>query len=171
MTEVKIDPDLILSERGTPFKSEAFARNAIEKKGLDQNKHRVVPYKDEESGDSGFAIQRRPENEKEEKYYWVQFNERQNESEEKDVILGVNGEFLVIERGKKVIIPERYKECADHTVRQVFTQRPNEPRKNVGTVQLYPYASFGEATKQEYLKMKNEGNRLTREYQSKMEQI
>lgn len=153
------DEDFIYSARGTPFKSALLARTSIDKRGLDPSKFEPKDLGNNE----GFVIARKPPPPKEEKYYRVTFLERQNEHEERDVTLGVNGEFLVIKRGVETIIPERYKECADHTTREVFTQKPNQPRKTVGHVKLFPYSVIGMATKEEYEKLKAEGTRTTRE--------
>lgn len=151
------ESNLIFASRGTPYKSEALARSAIDKLGLDQNKHQVVSYEE------GFAIKRITEVKKPEKYYWVVFQERANPEEEEDVMLSVNGEPIVIQRGKKVPIPARYKECADHTTKTVFRQMPNQPRMEVGTVKLFPYSEYGEASEEEYLEFKKEGNKITKQ--------
>ena len=59
-----------------------------------------------------------------------------------------------IERDKEVIIPERYKVCSDNARYPVYRQMPNEPRKIVGEVLVYPYSWIRESTEAEYLAMK-----------------
>jgi hypothetical protein len=151
------EDEVIVAGTGEPYKTEKLAISALDKKGLDPKKFQVVPHEE------GFGIVRKPDTGKKEKFYWVEFNQRQNPEEEEDVILGVNGEFLVCQRAVRTIIPERYKECADHTTKPVFRQMPNQARLQVGTVQLYPYSLYGEATEEEYLHLKAEGTRRTRE--------
>jgi len=150
-------PEQIFSSQGIPFKSEQRARSAIEQKGLSLDDYMVQSYED------GYIIVPRPKKDKVEKYYRVIFNHKSNPNDEDDVTLIVNGETLVCQRGVEVIIPGRYKECADHATYPVFKQRPNEARKQVGTVMVFPYSLVGEATEQEYLKMLTEGNKKTRE--------
>lgn len=146
----------ILSVQNQPYKTEQIARSAMEKKGLDSSQWKVSSYED------GYAIVPKPKT-AEEKYYTVMFNPRSDPGETEDVHLIVNGDVLVCQRGVKVIIPERYKECADHTTIPIFNQKPNEARKEVGNKMLYPYSSYGEATKAEYLKFLSEGNRKTKQ--------
>jgi len=100
---------------------------------------------------------------KPEKYYRVVFNHKSSPNDEDDVTLIVNGEPLVIQRGVETIIPERYKECADHATYPVFRQKPNEARKQVGTVMVFPYSLLGEASEQEYSKLLRDGNKKTKE--------
>lgn len=146
----------IFSNQGIPFKSEARARNAIGQRGLDPTAHKVESFED------GYVIVPRPPREPE-KYYRVVFSHKQNPNDQDDVTLTVNGETLVMQRGVEVIIPGRFKECADHATYPQFTQKPNEARKMVGTVMVFPYSLLGEATKSEYFKQLSEGNRKTKE--------
>lgn len=147
----------ILSTQGVPFKTEQRAKSVIERKGLDPNQFRVQAFED------GFAIVRIPKPVKQEKYYKVRFNERQNEFEDEDVTLSVNGEILQCQRGVETIIPGRFKECCEHAIKEVFTQMPNEPRKSVGHVMTFPFSLIGETTEEEYLALKAEGNKKARE--------
>jgi len=157
MPEEIENPEQIFSNQGIPFKSEQRARAAIEQKGLSLDDFTV------RSHEEGYIIVPRPKRDKTEKYYRVTFNHKSSPNDEDDVTLIVNGETLVIQRGVEVIIPERYKECADHATYPVFRQRPNESRKQVGTVMVFPYSLMGEAAEQEYLKQLREGNKKTKE--------
>lgn len=167
LPEEKQDENLILSARGNPFKTEALARNAIEKRGLDPAKWTPKDLGNNE----GYGIVRKADVKVKEKYWKAVFNQRVGPGEEKDVELTVNGEPLIIQRGVETIIPDRYRECADHTTYEIFTQKPNQPRKSVGTAQLYPYALMGEATEEEYLKLKAEGNKKTQEELDKITKL
>ena len=99
-----------------------------------------------------------------ERFHKVMFVERMSENETRDVQLMVNGEVLLIERGKEVIVPERFLECAQHTKQPRYKQMPNQPRKVVGYIQTYAYhileKDVGEAA---YKKMKNKGDKIQKE--------
>jgi len=158
MPENESPEHVIYSGQGQPFKSEPAARAHITKNGLDPNVFKVLSVED------GFIIRREEKVQKPEKYYRVRFSHKQNPYDEEDVILTVNGETLVMQRGVDTIIPGRFKECADHATYPHFTQnRPNEPRKQVGSIMVYPYSLLGEATEAEYLRMLREGNKTTKE--------
>ena len=157
MTEVNESPEQIFSSQGIPFKSEQKARAAIEQKGLNLDDYTVQSFED------GYIIVPKPKRDSESKYYRVTFNHKSSPNDDDDVTLIVNGETLVIQRGVEVIIPERYKECADHATYPVFRQRPNESRKQVGTVMVFPYSLLGDATEKDFLKQREEGNKKTKE--------
>lgn len=159
------NPEQIFAGTGIPFKTEAAARATIANKGLDPNKYQPV------SHDEGYIIIRRPEQQTPEKYFRVTFSHKQNPHDENDVILTVNGETLVIQRGISVIIPGRFKECADHATYPHFTQKPNESRKVVGTIQVFPYSLVGEANEKEYFAALQDGNRKTKEELAKAEKL
>jgi len=158
--DIQNPEQIILSTTGTPFSSEATARSSMAQKRLNQNLYRIVSHR--QGNIDGYAIVLKPEVPKE-KYYLVQFNEKATPWDTDDVILAVNGEILQIQRGVKVIIPERFKVCADHATYPHFTQMPNEPRKEVGTIKTYPYSEYGEVTEMEYKKMLAEGNKKAKE--------
>lgn len=151
------EPVFILASTGEPFKSEQVARSAIATKKLDPNKFKVVSHGD------GYAIVPKAivENEK---YYRVTFNAKAHPNDYDDVVLIVNGETLVMQREKEVIIPERFKECADHTKYPHFVQLPNQPRKIDAWIHTFPYQMKGEATKAEYEAFKKSGNNVTQKH-------
>ena len=92
-----------------------------------------------------------------ETYWKVKFHPRSSTVETEEVELTVNGEVLIIQRGEVVIIPGRFKECAEHTLVQKFRQLPNEPRKDLTPIMLYPFETIGEANEAEFFKMRQEG--------------
>ena len=158
MPEEIENPEQIFSSQGIPFKSEQRARATITQKNLNPDDYTVQSYED------GYIIVPKAKRDiKAEKYYRVTFNHKSNPNDEDDVTLIVNGETLVLQRGTEVIIPGRYKECADHATYPIFRQKPNEARKQMGTVMVFPYSLIGEATEQEYLKLLRQGNKETRE--------
>ncbi len=170
MSEVNLNPELkgvdepeetpvpgaIFSQQGTPFKTEGVARSVIAKKKLDPNQFKI------QSFEEGFIIVPKSETVKE-RYFKVVFGHKTSPSDDEDVTLTVNGETLVIARGKDVIIPTRFKECADHTQYPQFRQLPNQPRKIVGHILTFPYSLLGEASAREYFTQLKEGNKKTKE--------
>ena len=97
------------------------------------------------------------------KYYKVRFHERQSSTEPVNVVLGVNGDILVIRRGEEVILPEEYVELARSCMLRCYFPVP-EGQKTVRKKLTMPRCSFdllGEATEAEYLKMKKEGTEKT----------
>jgi hypothetical protein len=98
-----------------------------------------------------------------EKYYRMRFHAKSNPNDEDDVKLSVNGETVVIERQKDVVLPERYKVCAENARSPQFRQLPNQPRKLVGEIITFPFDMIGEGTEDEYLDMKRSGTKATKE--------
>lgn len=97
------------------------------------------------------------------KYYKVRFHERTSTTEPANVTLGINGEILVIQRGKEVILPEEFVELARSCVIR-FNYPVPEGQKTVRKKFTMPRCSFdllGETTEAEYLKMKREGTEQT----------
>lgn len=108
------------------------------------------------------VVQSAPEVPKE-KYYRMRFHAKSHPNDEDNVILSVNGETIVVERQKEVVLPERYKVCADNARSPQFRQLPNQTRKIVGEVMTFPFDLLGEGTEAEYMKMKSEGTKATRD--------
>jgi hypothetical protein len=98
-----------------------------------------------------------------ETYWKVRFNAKAVESETDDVILIVNGETLIMQRDKEIIIPGRFKECADHAEIPRFRQLPNAPRKVMSPIKVYPYSIIGKSTKKEYDIQKNRGDKQSKQ--------
>jgi hypothetical protein len=140
-------PGLIVGKDGKPFASRKAATVAMNGKGIKSFSIVTV--------DGGFAAQ--PE-----KFWRVRFQSKASPNDPEDVMLSVNGETLIIAREKEVIIPDRYRECADHATYPHFRQLPNQPRKIVGRIKKYPYDILGEATEAEYLQAKATGTRKTK---------
>ena len=97
------------------------------------------------------------------KYFKVRFHERQTPTEPVNVVLGINGEILVVKRGELVILPEEFVELARSCVLRCYFPVP-EGQKTVRKKMTMPRCSFdllGESTEAEYLKMKEEGTKKT----------
>lgn len=160
-----MNPELILSESGSPFKTETAAKSARTKMDLDQSAYDAVEY------EGGWALKMNAQpssksaHPRKEKYYRVRFHERTDKSQKEDVELAVNGEVLQVIRGQSVVIPERFMEAADHATYPIFKQEAGEERKTMGAIRLFPYDNLGEATEAEYKMMLAEGrkNAVTKE--------
>lgn len=97
-------------------------------------------------------------------YWQVQFSPQQSTSDTKDVRLMWEGQCLICQRMKKVVLPGWYIEVADNATRDHYTQTPEEGRKKIGTILEYPYIVMREATRAEYLAQKAEGDKIQREF-------
>lgn len=104
-----------------------------------------------------------------EKYFEVVFAEKSNENDTIDVQLCVNGEALTIQRGRPVVVPQRYLEAADHTKSEVISQEPGKDRKTVAWVQTFTYTKLREATKEEFYRLKKHGDQQTKEARERMQ--
>ena len=97
------------------------------------------------------------------KFYRVRFHERTGTNEPVNVVLGINGNVLVIKRGEEVILPEDYVTLARSCVIS-YTYPALDGSKNVRkriTRPRCPFDLLGEATEEEFLKMKKEGTEQT----------
>lgn len=95
--------------------------------------------------------------------YWeVIFSPQSGPNDPKDVRLHWEGQCLVIQRMKNVVLPGFYIEVADNALRDHYTQTPEDGRKKVGTIQEYPYTTLRRATREEYLIQKEAGNKIQR---------
>ena len=88
-----------------------------------------------------------------EQCFWVTFQSAVHTHEPVYVTLSVNGETLQIVRGKRIPLPRRFLECADHGVYPVYSQVEGEKRKIEGYNMFFPYSKDGEATYAEYRTM------------------
>jgi len=98
-----------------------------------------------------------------EQYFEVVFAEKGHQNDTRDVQLTVNGECLVIKRGVTVVVPQRFLECADHTLYPEYEQEPGKDRKITSWVKTYQYNKLREATREEFDRMKKKGDKDTKE--------
>lgn len=89
----------------------------------------------------------------------VRFHAKGHDTDPNDVILSVNGDTLVLMRNKIVIIPNSFRECADHATYEKFEVQPGQERKVSAVIQKYPYDYLGIATEAEYRTMRDAGNK------------
>lgn len=145
---------------GKPFLNPKEAQNFMTKNRINPGTNRIIKV-----DENAFAIygdgQKAPVIPKE-KYFRVLFQARATENDLEDVQLTVNGETLLMQREKEVIIPARFRECADHALIVKFKQLPDQPRKLMAPIRTFPYSLIGEATEEEYLTQKAEGDKQSR---------
>jgi len=168
--------ELIYAQSGEPFRGKQAAEAAMARKALSPDDYKVIPL---DTG--GFVISRmtplvsRNAEHKEdvtpvvkekvasetprEKYFEVRFSAKSNPIDSDDVVLAVQGETLVIQREKNIVLPERFLECADHTRYPKFTQEPGKDRKTGSMIMTFPYQRIREATEEEYLQQKTSGTK------------
>lgn len=103
-------------------------------------------------------------------FWQVLFTPKQDPNDTRDVELLWEGQVLLIERMKPVVLPGFYIEVADNATKAQYIQTPEESRKIISYVQKYPYTVQRRATIEEYIKMKTEGDRITREAHRRREE-
>jgi hypothetical protein len=150
-------PELILTAANVPFTTQSAAKSAVVKKGLDRNVHDTIQI------EGGWAIIEVEPKVKPEKYYKVRFHAKSHANDPDDVMLSVNGEVLLMRREKEVIIPGRFKECADHAVFPQYRQVPGKQRKLVAQIRIYNYDTLGDATEEDFKNQVVEGNKVTKQ--------
>lgn len=104
-----------------------------------------------------------------EKCYEVIFNERSNDNDTVDVHLCVNGEQLTIQRGKSVIVPDRFLEAARATKHPVYRQEAGKDRKIEAWIQTFNYQTIREASWDEFRRFKSKGNKVTQDEMKRRE--
>lgn len=104
--------------------------------------------------------------------YWeVLFSPQGSKDDPEDVTLTWNGQCLQIKRNERVVLPGYYLEIADNATYPKYIQTPEQSRKIVAYVQFFPYTVMREASEEEYLAQKKEGDRLTKEARRKEEEL
>jgi hypothetical protein len=98
-----------------------------------------------------------------EKYFKVRFHDKSNPEDQDNVELSVNGEVLVLQREKEVVLPERFLICAQNATYPVYKQLPGKQRKIQAWVKTFPFSNLGEADEKEFIRQKTEGNKKTKE--------
>lgn len=153
------------TNNGDPYKSLKMATMALETKDLDPDVYKAMPIKNEKKEVTGYCIQFMDFGipEKYRGYWRVKFNAKTTPNDSDDVQLMVNGETLIMQREKEVVLPGKFLENADHATYLHFRQVPHQPRKVVGRIKTYPYERIGKATRQEYDQQRTEGTKKTRQ--------
>lgn len=96
-----------------------------------------------------------------EQYHRVMFSAQSSENDTIDVHLIVNGEGLIIQREKPVVLPDKFLEVARHGYYVKYKQRPDVPRKIVAKVQTYPFSVLeNDVDPALFFQMKAEGIKL-----------
>jgi len=174
-------PAFLMTQDNQPFANESSASRALRQRGLDEDMYAIKPQGDgyvailkvmdatapepepdeADKGDKPKPTKQTAANKEE--YFRVKFQPKSDANQPDEVILSVNGEVLQITRNVEVIIPKRFKECADNGVTAQFKQLPGQTRKVIGEVRTFPYDLLGPATEKEFIAMKQEGTRLARQ--------
>jgi hypothetical protein len=180
------EPDMIMTKDGVPYKTRQAANLSMGAKKLDSSVYEVVELEPKQ-----FVIAKKPVDAeapapavpdapiapvaavvapvapaKTAEQYWVlSFQDRFSKNETEAVPLSVNGETLVFHRGKEVIVPQRFRECADNTRQQIFEHfndsiinEENSGRKVIGWKKTYPYTVVRESNEAEFKAMKAKGD-------------
>jgi len=158
------EADVIVKKNGEPFRAEQNARVALRKHNLSEKEWQVRKM------GAGFCIVRMPSvtSPKEEsstetgvpedeEYFRIKCHDKAHPNDLPHVEVGVNGEFLKIQRNVEVVIPARFREALEHAEYNQYTHRPGEQRKVAGKVKIFPFDVLGKGTREEYLKMRTEG--------------
>lgn len=153
------------SNNGENYKTLKMANFAIEKRGLDPDVHKAIEVKNDKKEVIGYCIQFMEFGvpEKYRGYWLVKFNAKATPNDTDDVQLMVNGETLIMQREKEVVLPGRFLENADHATYLHFRQVPHQPRKVVGKIKTFPYERIRKVTKKEFLHQRTEGTKKTRQ--------
>jgi len=152
----KAQEQLILAASGSSFKTREAAENSMKQRKFNNTTHEVI-----QVDDGGFALKERPPA-PEEEYYVVRFSAKASKSDSDDVQLTVNGETLLMQREKEVIVPERFLECADHATFNQYKSVPGQALKVTSKIKTYPYERIRKSTEKEYRKAKNAGTKTSR---------
>ena len=164
------------TKSGEPFKTVAAAKSVMATQTLDPKVWGIEPR------EGGFVIAKRTPASKQaptaatrletpaekvairmgEKYHKVRFHERHDANQDPSVILSVQGEVLTCMRGVETIIPQRFREVADHATQPHYVQLPGVDRKVDGHIRTWPYDYLGEATEEEFNALRKEGTEKTR---------
>jgi hypothetical protein len=148
--------ELIMAASGSSFKTKEAAQSSMKQKGFSFSTHEIVGV-----DDGGFALKELPPKDAEQ-YYVVKFAQRSSEQDPEDVQLFVNGEVLIMQREKEIIVPQRFLECADHATHDQFRSVPGRSHKSVAKIKTYPYERIRLSTEKEYLKQHAEGTRTVK---------
>ena len=158
-----------LSKQGTPFATEAAAKAQLKREGLDESRYVVMKYQggwaigDLEGLQSGAVKQaevaaNQDAARKKMKYRKVRWHAKRHANDEEDVVLGCDGNVLIFQREKEVIVPESHMEVARNAFHHQFVEVPGEMRKERGP-KIYKYAweDLGEATEEDFQKQLRQG--------------
>lgn len=175
---------IILSESGTPFASEQAAREHIKAKELKPDKFRVQKYQGgwavidldaavrfaagEMSG--GQASDAAAVNEK---YFEVEFNQAQGPNDLPHVPLVCNGWDLRAQRGKVIVLPQRFIDIAKNAVQTKFTVDSADkmnPVKPDGQFTRFPFRIIREVTRADFEKCLQAGNAIQNTWIQKLRQ-
>ena len=120
----------------------------------DQNTEKILKERDNDHGELKGKFELLVEG-----YWEVVFAPASSHTDPKDVQLTWEGQCLIIQRMKEVVLPGFYLEVADNATKDNYIQTPEMGRKKVGIIQMFPYTTLREATRDEYLAQKASGDK------------
>lgn len=161
-------PPMLMADDGQPFNSEADARQH-------QILRRVPGQYVPRAWGSGWAlvdvtriqdydraqIAQRPNDPAlapGQKYHWLRFHGKRYEDDFSQVRLCVEGKWLIFDRDRDVVVPDCYREAADHCRAPEYKALPGQPLKHKGYMLRFPYNYVREATREEYVASVAVGN-------------
>jgi len=168
-----------LAKNGLPFKSEEAAKQELAKLEMPTDVWGVMPK------DGGWVIikhaavldHQRTQQEKQveqartkslagEQYWWVEFAGRGSPQDSEMVEIGWQGVRITVKRETRIALPDRFLGVCDCAVQQTFEPAPRGSASYVraGEVRRRVYRKLGEARREDFLKMWNEGNEITRSH-------
>lgn len=95
-----------------------------------------------------------------EPYYRIHLHEKTRHEDPDRVYAAVNGECLYLQRGAEVVLPQRFLEVLNNAVvPQYLLEADERGRAKVGAIRRATYTVLGQSSREEFLKMKQEGRR------------
>jgi len=167
--------ELILAPNGEPFKSIEAAEKYLKNKELNDDifgltkeaggwaiaKHRVIA--DRQAKELQTAPPATAAKTVKMKYLRIKVQAKGSPNDLDHVPLSLNMVERRVMRGQEAILPENFvqlMEDAKYTAWETSTD-PEQPLKNAGEIQRFPFSIIGEATEEEYEAMLASGNAIT----------
>jgi len=97
-------------------------------------------------------------------HYMVTFHPKRNESDDELVSAGVNGNFMVWQRGVETAIRSDFKEVIDNAFTPKFKQLPGEERKEIGGLKPFTYTIHRRISEDEYNTLKAAGDKALKQH-------
>jgi len=140
-------PEVFVKEDGTPYPDMGTAVRILRAKNLSEDEWEPIEV------DGGYAVRRIGSdalpNLDSEPYFWVRLANRSDVNQTLDVSVAVNGELLVIQRGKEVPLPHRFIQALRDACYPVYDMESGG-KNIIGEVQTYPLEVIRPARKKDF---------------------
>lgn len=103
-------------------------------------------------------------------YRRIKFHSKSDKNQTDDIILSLNGETLLIQRDKEIVLPESFLRVADEATYNQYKAGTGS-RKVASRVRLYPYDMIGNATEKEFFAQRADGTRRQAEARTRDEAL